>query len=335
MSSTNEGTITVSVHDNSDESNSQKDKDAEVKKKLKWLNIDYLLVGRTGIVAKPNVYLQAFVTSRQDMLCLFQSDLRMMSWRSRSTKDLRKEITEAMAACARVKQQLHLDASESNLALFDLCSGKGMLSILLAHEFPLATIHMIDNNPKMNLTHLQALPTVQYHLMNLFSQELEGLIQSEIKRGKAIVLCGIHLCGDLSRRALELWEFGQERILSTDDGGGQQRISLVLSPCCLVKEKRPKKRRYGTFGYYLGSQAKEENKDPYDLWCQLLHDSVPDHVESAVSSNIVNDDVDGSGRGNTEGYRTRQVETTMDRDFDMLSDKNAFIVVKTAPTITA
>ena len=66
-------------------------------------------------------------------------------------------------------------------------------------------------------------------------------------------MVGVHLCGDLSRRAVQLW-----RACGAD--------ALVLCPCCL-----PRRRRADAFGFHVVDLARKMRVDGYGLWCTMLY----------------------------------------------------------------
>ena len=91
------------------------------------------------------------------------------------------------------------------VVFFDLCSGKGFTSILLAHRYPKARVLMFDKNEKMNLRHLESASLagrVTFHAADLYSHDTAALMRDAAAlhgaNGSAIV--GVHLCGDLARR---------------------------------------------------------------------------------------------------------------------------------------
>lgn len=97
------------------------------------------------------------------------------------------------------------------VVFFDLCSGKGFTSILLAHRYPKARVLMFDKNEKMNLRHLESqhlASRVTFHPADLYAEDTAALVRDAVilhgANGSAIV--GVHLCGDLARRAIELWD---------------------------------------------------------------------------------------------------------------------------------
>lgn len=148
------------------------------------------------------------------------------------------------------------------LSFVDLCSGKGFLSTMLAWEFPKAAIHMCDFDTRLELSHLWNLPNVQFHLQDLYSKEAEDTVAAAVSasrrtRGGACIIVGVHLCGELSRRAIQLWR----------DAGA---AALVMSPCCL-----PRRRRHDVFGYHVKDQAKKMKVPSYQLWCTMLYGLLP------------------------------------------------------------
>ena len=112
---------------------------------------------------------------------------------------------------------------------------------------------MCDFDKRLELGHLSNLPNVTFHLQDLFSKEADATVAEVVSGsggdgvddgdgvdggasgdggggGSACIIVGIHLCGELSRRAIQLWR-----------GGGA--AALVMSPCCL-----PRRRRHDVFG---------------------------------------------------------------------------------------
>ena len=130
--------------------------------------------------------------------------------------------------------------------------------------------------------------------MDMYSSDLDALVARECAAPNTrVVVVGIHLCGELSRRAIELFV-------------GHKCDVLVLAPCCLVRERKSGKRRFGTFGYGLSAAAKRLGACSSDLWCKLLYDTLPSHVDDDFV----------------------RVYKTYDRDEDMLTEKSAFITAR-------
>ena len=149
------------------------------------------------------------------------------------------------------------------LSLVDLCSGKGFLSTMLAWEFPKASIHMCDFDDSLELSHLSSLPNVQYHHQDLFSKDAEDTVAAAVSGGggggdnNACIIIGVHLCGELSKRAIQLWRT-------------TGAAAIVLSPCCL-----PRRRRHDAFGFHIKDQAKRLKVPSYQVWCTLLYGLLP------------------------------------------------------------
>jgi hypothetical protein len=153
---------------------------------------------------------------------------------------------------------------------------------------------MVDNDRRMKVTHLKSEQRVRFIAVDVYDGVLDEAMARARAGGARVVVCGVHLCGDLSRRSIELWSrYGD---------------ILVLSPCCLVREVRPQKRPHGTFGYRLPEVAKRLGADAcsYDLWCKLLFAHVPTHVGP---------------------FFTRVVKRQAVAE-DMLSEKNRFIICR-------
>merc|ERR1719354_1279747 len=87
---------------------------------------------------------------------------------------------------------------------------------------------------------------------NAFFEELKQEIHRQTSQGKTAVLVGMHLCGNLSERAIELFH----RIKAIK--------ALVLCPCCLPKLR--KKADATAFQTFVG----KEQEPSYDPWCNFL-----------------------------------------------------------------
>ena len=148
---------------------------------------------------------------------------------------------------------------------------------LMAHFFPAARVLMVDADPKIKLPHLACLPTVEHHLLDVQSAEAFDLVRGAVRDAtRACIVVGVHLCGDLSRRAVRLF-------LSTN------ARALVLCPCCL-----PRRRRHDVFGFHVVDQARCLKREPHGVWCMALHGLLPwrDRETFAVDARV-DDDVEG------------------------------------------
>lgn len=290
-------------------------------------SMDFLLRGES---VRSNPYLRAFAASGLPEVMM--ADDNFSSWTNIKGRVLRKEIAEASAAASRIPRAvakargLPAAAADGTCAddplgdgdgvvLFDLCSGKGFTSIFLSHRYPKARILMFDFDRKMNLKHLPSLaPRVSFHRLNLYDDEVERLVSDAVishgDRGSCVV--GVHLCGDLSRRAIELWD------RCGVDG-------LVLSPCCLVRELAEVKRPHGTFGYGMARLAKRTGWNSYRLWCLFLWNHIGVIGSDGDDGDVlVRDGDDGDGGRGTRHRRD------LNWDDDMISERNAFLCVSRA-----
>ena len=237
--------------------------------------LDYLLQSDS---VRTNPYLRRFVEEEEELVSEFQHNPAFDRWRRKAS--FKKELTEAYGALARIESRCLPRRSDkgAGLAFVDLCAGRGMLSIVLARRFPEAEIHMIDNDARIKLDHLASLPTVTSHLLDLHSDAAEDVVSSATARNETCVVVGVHLCGDLSRRAVQLWRRAGA-------------AALVLSPCCL-----PRRRRHDVFGYHVIDQARRMRRDPHALWCSALFGLLPFDDRGARCDMCVDDDVLGPYR---------------------------------------
>lgn len=134
----------------------------------------------------------------------------------------------------------------------DLCSGKGYLSLLLALEYPHLPIVAVDLNPKIKDEHYAAVPNLHFMRADIlapsFGADLEAAVDAALDGAapggdaaspagdaggdlcvsatappSSCIALGVHLCGPLSPRAIQLF-----------DASPRMR-ALVLVPCCLDK----------------------------------------------------------------------------------------------------
>ena len=270
-------------------------------------SIDYLLAGTT---VRTNPHVKAFVEHHVDLVRRLREDSTWASWANVHGRTLRKEIAESMAACGLAERELMRGGwratteeggdggrrRRKRVVVFDLCSGKGFSAVVASRRFGSeCEVHMVDANEKMDLSHLKREPRIRFHGMDVYDARLDALVKEarEAAETSRVVIVGVHLCGDLSRRAIEL--FARHRV-----------DVLVLSPCCLVREVRPHKRPHGTFGYGLPRVVRRFGGDAYDLWAKLLYATVPSHV----------------------GDDFAVVRKTMSIDEHVMGEKNRFITAR-------
>jgi hypothetical protein len=273
-------------------------------------SIDYIIDSRD---VQTNKYLKLFVES--DLCKEFKENEEFRSWAwSKKTSQLKKEIIESYAICKHVREEVKKvltnnknehRTKKKKCVFFDLCSGKGFMSIILAREYPDETIFMLDSNKNMNLSHLKACENVKFQNIDLYSEKCEELIVGALRANDFCgVMIGMHLCGNLSRRAIELWT----NLMSskyTPLPSSSFNLSLVLTPCCLPHKVRVPKRIYADFGYTIKERQKDSGINEYDLWTTALYNVISSRVGSSF----------------------RKVSKRMFRDEHILSPKNLFIIV--------
>ena len=182
--------------------------------------------------------------------------------------------------------------------------------MLLAHEFPDATIHMCDADARMKLTHLThpSMRNVTFHLEDIFRDEAEFTVRDAVAEAEAFngggkcLVVGVHLCGDLARRAVELWRRAGAH-------------ALVLCPCCL-----PRRRRADAFGFHVVDQARKMRVDSYALWCVMLYG-----LAAGGDGDGDERSAPGNGDGNGDGDGEGAVCCNLCVDEDVTSPQRSFI----------
>jgi hypothetical protein len=198
---------------------------------------------------------------------------------------LRKEISESYSILHAV-QQCCLDLGISDriennpivhleqVFLIDLCSGKSLTTALCGALFPSE-----PSAPGYGNNHFLAVDQLPVHLIPHFLQDdnstylsrdimipeflvaLEQEVHRQTAGGRTAILVGMHLCGNLSERAIELF----------------QRIplikALILSPCCLPKL------RSGITDF--DSFQKHEEEDMYIAWSRYLEEKMDENSQKA------------------------------------------------------
>jgi len=189
-------------------------------------------------------------------------------------RKVKKEITEAHGALAQVRRALRAGGGGGEdgggdgdgLVLIELCSGRGFVSLVLADAFPKARIYMIDRDTTMDVSHVETYggARMSFHALDLHSTACEefvrGVADDAETRGQTVVLVGVHLCGTLSHRAIELYE----RI--------ERAVAIVVAPCCL-----PQRRRHDVFGFHCKDIARSigNGVTPFQCWCTQLYFRLP------------------------------------------------------------
>lgn len=206
-----------------------------------------------GRRATQSAYLHTMLKEPFTPQLLADTRLRRLFARPRAAS---KEISEAYAAAAQVRAVLRARGASSNavrlgtgLCVFDVCSGKGITSVILSQLLPEASVVMFDSNSAMDLSHVAALHNVRFVELDIFSREAEPTLRGAVARASTcVVAVGMHLCGNLSPRLAVL--AGR---LSFVHG-------LVLCPCCIK----------GSLGEVVKRRARVEKRPNYDVLAEML-----------------------------------------------------------------
>eukprot|EP00445_Apocalathium_hangoei_P067553 CAMPEP_0204136068 /NCGR_PEP_ID=MMETSP0361-20130328/16617_1 /ASSEMBLY_ACC=CAM_ASM_000343 /TAXON_ID=268821 /ORGANISM="Scrippsiella Hangoei, Strain SHTV-5" /LENGTH=544 /DNA_ID=CAMNT_0051089529 /DNA_START=212 /DNA_END=1843 /DNA_ORIENTATION=+ len=140
-------------------------------------------------------------------------------------KKLSKKISQSMAMLEA------LEGSVGSLAdwhIVDLCCGKALTSTLAALRHPGVRVTAVDRLSRRKQPHFAevGLASVEYARLDVLADDfIENIVQTIEKVGRPTAVLGMHLCGRLSERAIELFQAVPVA----------QRC--VLSPCCLPHAK--------------------------------------------------------------------------------------------------
>ena len=140
-------------------------------------------------------------------------------------RSLHKELSESLAALEELQELCpELQRDEGNSwHLMDLCCGKSLTCALAASRFPKLTVSGVDYVGPEALPHYEwaGMRNVEYVQQDVLAVNSTPVLSqriAEVQRPTAII--GIHLCGRLSERAVELFAL-------------EQVAACILVPCCL------------------------------------------------------------------------------------------------------
>jgi hypothetical protein len=213
------------------------------------------------------------------------------------------------------------------------------VGVLLSYFFPDARVVMLDANGSMDLSHVAGRENVRFWHCDLFGDSAVRAIRETIetenredagfftkktkktpfrrrrRRRRFRVLLGMHLCGALSPRLIDL-AFG------LDDVDG-----LVLCPCCVK----------GGLGGACRRAAKARKVSPYVVLCETLRRVCEEETERRAilrngdGSRFGNDDSGNRPRSSAEEEDARAFVVAR-ADENVLSPVNGFIcVAKSGP----
>ena len=178
-----------------------------------------------------------------------------------------------------------------NLFVIDLCSGKGVTTAICGALFPIIPgtkcVHnnhflAVDKLPTHLIPHFLKDENVSYLSRNIMSEDTLHELEQEVHRqtteeGRTAILVGMHLCGHLSERAIDLFD----------------RISLIraiiLSPCCLPKARSlsfetcltKHQDGYTAWSHYL-KEMMEKTDDDIGRTVRLYNDTNIHSIKNAI-----------------------------------------------------
>ena len=141
-------------------------------------------------------------------------------------RSLHKELSESLAVLERLHEVCPevQHAAGKNWHVIDLCCGKSLTCALAASRLPELAISAVDHAGPEGLPHYEwaGMTNVLYLQQDVLVQNsTESLSQRIARVGRPTAVIGIHLCGRLSERAIELFE------------AVEQVRTCILVPCCL------------------------------------------------------------------------------------------------------
>jgi len=179
-----------------------------------------------------------------------------------------KEFNEAAPVLARLLEWVEesRQAGQPPMAILDLGSGFGFLAMFASELLPreqVERIYLIDKawpnrsvpgsvGDGISTSHIYEhgswpipLLTLQINMKN--SREMRGVGHHIIRDPQPTIICGIHLCGTLSLRAIQLFNEG---LLS-----GCGVTGFIMAPCCLPRRQhRERKFFYEVGGHRFGAE---------------------------------------------------------------------------------
>lgn len=262
------------------------------------ISLDFVVKNERLAEGYYNDYIRSFCRDGdllQNLSRTVESDSAILKLMNKQS--LKKELTECYSAICLTERSLrrvqrdavNIDPDEplitftcirksaKNLAFYDICSGKGILSFLLTILFPeISIIKMIDSNTKIKLDHLnsECCTKITFEHHDIFKEEFADFLMKESKEcneKKIIpVIIGLHLCGTLSTRLVHLFNNINDLPI------------LIISPCCLPTKSKKNQ------GFMTRDKLKKNKWSSYDFWCMSIYILI-DHLSTI--KNIVKDDL--------------------------------------------
>ena len=225
----------------------QRCSETHAQNKLIKPNKDSLKIHHTS-----RTYIDAFLASP-----VYEQLLNVEYHGLNNQKRIRKEITETYAVLQIL--QKHFDLNE--LFVIDLCSGKSMTAVVSKLLYPRGRFLAVDKLPTTRIPH----HIEEYWSCDVMGKKFEERVTKEIEiesKKRTVVLVGMHLCGNLAERAIQL--FARQKAIK----------ALLLCPCCM-----PGKPTGSTFLPIVDQlrqqdSADRSHNDTYRAWVDNLQSQV-------------------------------------------------------------
>ena len=144
----------------------------------------------------------------------------------------------------------------------DLCCGKSFVSAVVSRLFPRCHVTAIDRVPPRFVPHYAeaGITNVAYVQRDILAADFGAFVgdlaRAHRREGRRTIVLGMHLCGELSTRAVDV--FLQTSALS----------ALVLAPCCLPAARAAAAISPTLADVYATKRAEEQ----YSRWCTFLQE---------------------------------------------------------------
>lgn len=195
----------------------------------------------------------------------FRSLLEASFHQINNNRNVRKELSESMAVLDCLENCC--PAFSSAWHVVDLCCGRSVTAALVATRWPGVTVTTIDRLDPSLHPHLAGMSDigVNYARLDVLGDTfLESLQQLVTAVGRQTVLLGMHLCGNLSLRAVCAFSCME------------QVHALVLAPCCLPAKKVTKANPVPPPPHLYTPKSNEEKYRQWALHLQnLLNEEIP------------------------------------------------------------
>lgn len=132
----------------------------------------------------------------------------------------------------------------------------------------------------MNLDHLlsNSCKNIEHKSLDIYTDEFSNYLVEEsntcYKNKKIPIIIGLHLCGTLSNRLIDLYNAIDALKI------------LIISPCCLPTKS---KKNRETFRYMTREKLKENKWELYSYWCISMYFLINQmsSVKNLVCDNLV------------------------------------------------